>query len=177
VTYIEEHERTRRRLLEGEGLLAPDGHAAICPSCRELAAALAAIDRLAGDVPEPRPGLLGDILARTRPEALGETARPRNAAWAHAVALRRRLRAERRASGQGAVSEDDVPVMTPVSLPGDLVLPAGPVATRALDRHEAADTPLQDESCTICGAAFIPTPQSPTCCAGCFSELQRRQQN
>src|SRR5262252_4746567 len=61
--FLEQHDRARQLLLEGDGSPWLDEHIAACVVCGPLAERLAEIDRLLADVPEPRPELLRRILA------------------------------------------------------------------------------------------------------------------
>jgi hypothetical protein len=59
---LEQHDRARQLLLEGEDLFELEHHVASCSVCRPLAARLAELSRLIGDVPEPGPSLRALIL-------------------------------------------------------------------------------------------------------------------
>jgi hypothetical protein len=61
--FLEQHDRARQLLLEGDRSPWLDEHVAACAVCGPLAERLAEIDRLIADVPEPRPELLRRILA------------------------------------------------------------------------------------------------------------------
>jgi hypothetical protein len=61
--FLEQHDRARQLLLEGDRSPWLDEHIADCAVCGPLAERLAEIDRLLADVPEPRPELLRRILA------------------------------------------------------------------------------------------------------------------
>jgi FHA domain len=60
--FLEQHDRVKQLLLEGETSAGLEAHVAACVVCAPLAAKLAEIDRLIRDVPEPRPELLRNIL-------------------------------------------------------------------------------------------------------------------
>jgi len=60
--FMEQHDRARQLLLEGEHSPSLDEHVAVCGVCGTLAAGLAEIDRLIADVPEARPELLRSLL-------------------------------------------------------------------------------------------------------------------
>jgi hypothetical protein len=69
---LEQHDRARQLLLEGESTPELEQHVASCLVCASLAAKLAKVERSIRTVPEPRPDLLAKILRRTsrpRPEA------------------------------------------------------------------------------------------------------------
>jgi hypothetical protein len=71
---LEQHDRARQLLLEGESLAGLEHHVAECGVCRPLAAKLARLDRLIAEVPGPRPGLLQRILRPRRDPASGDAA-------------------------------------------------------------------------------------------------------
>lgn len=79
---LEQHDRARRLLLEGDSTPEVERHAASCHVCGPLAAKLAEVERSIREIPEPRPELLGQILRRTsRPRLSPEMqARPAGAA-------------------------------------------------------------------------------------------------
>lgn len=60
--FMEQHDRARQLLLEGEDSASLDEHVAVCGVCGTLAAGLAEIDRMIADVPEARPELLRSLL-------------------------------------------------------------------------------------------------------------------
>jgi hypothetical protein len=69
---LEQHDRARQLLLEGESSVEVEQHVAGCGVCGSLAARLAEVEQSIRTVPEPRPELLSKILRRTsrpRPEA------------------------------------------------------------------------------------------------------------
>jgi hypothetical protein len=69
---LEQHDRARQLLLEGESTAEVERHVASCLVCGPLAARLAEVEREIRAVPEPRPELFGKILRRTslpRPQA------------------------------------------------------------------------------------------------------------
>lgn len=69
---LEQHDRARQLLLEGESTPELEEHVASCQVCAQMAARLAEVERSIRAVPEPRADLLGKILRRTslqRPEA------------------------------------------------------------------------------------------------------------
>jgi hypothetical protein len=59
---LEQHDRAKQLLLEGESTSGLEEHVAACVICGQLAARLAEIERSIRDVPEPRPELLRRIL-------------------------------------------------------------------------------------------------------------------
>jgi hypothetical protein len=61
--FLEQHDRARQLLLEGDQSPWLDEHVAACAVCGPLAARIAEIERMMADVPEPRPELLRRILA------------------------------------------------------------------------------------------------------------------
>ncbi|HKF74743.1 MAG TPA: FHA domain-containing protein [Candidatus Dormibacteraeota bacterium] len=63
---LEQHDRVRLLLLEGELPTGLEGHVSTCPVCGRLAARLADLGRLIRDVPEPRPELFQEILRPRR---------------------------------------------------------------------------------------------------------------
>lgn len=68
---LEQHDRARQLLLEGESSAEIEQHVASCGVCGSLAARLAEVEQSIRSVPEPRPELLAKILRRTsrsRPE-------------------------------------------------------------------------------------------------------------
>jgi hypothetical protein len=67
--FLEQHDRAKQLLLEGERSPWLDRHVAACEVCGPLAERLAEIDRMIEDVPEPRTELLRRIL-RSRRDAL-----------------------------------------------------------------------------------------------------------
>lgn len=71
---LEQHDRARQLLLEGEDLLELDQHVASCTVCRSLVARLAEISRLIHDVPEPSPTLRQRILRPPDRGASGQQA-------------------------------------------------------------------------------------------------------
>jgi hypothetical protein len=64
--FLEQHDRAKQLLLEGERSPWLDEHVATCAVCGPLAARLAEIERMISDVPEPRPELLRRILGSRR---------------------------------------------------------------------------------------------------------------
>lgn len=66
--FLEQHDRARQLLFEGERSALLDQHVAMCAVCGPLAARLAEIDRIVDDVPEPRPELLRRLLLARRPD-------------------------------------------------------------------------------------------------------------
>jgi hypothetical protein len=67
---LEEHDRARQLLMEGESSAEVEQHVAACGVCGPLAARLTGVEQSIRTVPEPRPELLAKILRRTsRPEA------------------------------------------------------------------------------------------------------------
>jgi FHA domain len=82
---LEQHDRARQLLLEGETTDEVERHVATCLVCGPLAARLAEVEQSLRAVPEPRPELLGKILRRTGPRPSPELqARPVGAAPAPA---------------------------------------------------------------------------------------------
>jgi len=67
--FMEQHDRARQLLLEGEDAAGLDEHVAACAVCGTLADRLAEIDRMVADVPEPRPELLERLLRPGRGQA------------------------------------------------------------------------------------------------------------
>jgi hypothetical protein len=80
IALLEQHDRSRRVLLEGEALGDLEQHVAGCAVCGSLAADLARLDESLHEVPDPRPELFEKILRRARtpepgaPPAEGATA-------------------------------------------------------------------------------------------------------
>jgi hypothetical protein len=69
---LEQHDRARQLLMEGESSAEVEEHVAACSVCGSLATRLAEMEQSIRNVPEPRPELLAKILRRTsrpRPEA------------------------------------------------------------------------------------------------------------
>jgi pSer/pThr/pTyr-binding forkhead associated (FHA) protein len=67
--FLEQHDRARQLLLEGERAPWLGQHVATCAVCGPLAARLDELDRMIADVPEPRPELLRRILWSDDPRA------------------------------------------------------------------------------------------------------------
>jgi hypothetical protein len=79
---LEQHDRVRQLLLEGESTPEVEQHVATCLVCGSIAARLAKVERSIRAVPEPRQELLGKILRRTsRPRSEPEV-QPRPAGTA-----------------------------------------------------------------------------------------------
>jgi hypothetical protein len=64
-TLLEQHDRARQLLLEGETTAEVEQHVETCLVCGPLAARLTEVERSLRAVPEPRPELLAKILRRT----------------------------------------------------------------------------------------------------------------
>jgi len=77
---LEQHDRARQLLLEGESSAEVEQHVAVCGVCGPLAVRLAEVEQSIRAVPEPRPDLLQKILQRTarqKPEAGATSEQPR----------------------------------------------------------------------------------------------------
>jgi FHA domain len=83
---LEQHDRARRLLLEGESTPEVERHAATCLVCGPLAARLAEVERSVREIPEPPPELLGKILRRTSRPRLSPEMQPRPSGAAAAPA-------------------------------------------------------------------------------------------
>jgi hypothetical protein len=72
---LEQHDRARQLLMEGESSAEVEQHVAACGVCGSLAARLTEVEQSIRAVPEPRPELLAKILRRTsRPRSEAEQA-------------------------------------------------------------------------------------------------------
>jgi hypothetical protein len=74
---LEQHDRARQLLMEGDSSAEVEEHVAACAVCGSLAARLADMEQSIRAVPEPRPELLANILRRTsRPRTEAEAQPP-----------------------------------------------------------------------------------------------------
>jgi hypothetical protein len=120
---------------------------------------VADLDGIIGQVPEPRPELLGEIVERTRHDRLEPAT------------------VEPRASQRGQLDRPPITdaeqfgPMTPTPFTCRLGL-----QTPAQMGEEARSSDNQ-EQCAMCGASFVPQLAHPVHCPDCFRRTRRHQRN
>jgi pSer/pThr/pTyr-binding forkhead associated (FHA) protein len=144
--FLEQHDRAKQLLLEGEHSPWLDEHVATCAVCGPLADRLAEIERMIADVPEPRPELLRRILgSRTRGDEQQEAVGRIEVLWPAAAAPRVSSRGTTLSPLVLAVDADRYPPDSPHARQVERLVVVGrhPIV---LGRAPDVDVPVWDRS-------------------------------